>query len=344
MKLVPPNIGKLINGIADSFTQADLTLMLLSRFGYGLQMVAGGSLTNPEVATKLFEYFQMRNEIEQLVALVRDARPRVSQFTELADVVGLFARPDNTALQVIVRPGQGGTVGHDPRKFRADLAAREDTVCCIRVGGERMGTGTLVGPDLVLTCAHVVAGAMQADGTLVSAVVCEFDYRMAQSGYTTPPTPVKATAAIASRSHAPEDLDAQAQNLDLALLDYALLRLENDVAAQPIVDGGLARGYTAIALAPPVATANQGVLVLQHPDAQPLRIDMGAISWIGATRLRHTASTLGGSSGSPVFDGDLAFTALHHAGYDWPKAAHPVNQAIPLTLIAADIRGRGIGL
>jgi V8-like Glu-specific endopeptidase len=78
--------------------------------------------------------------------------------------------------------------------------------------------------------------------------------------------------------------------------------------------------------------------VLGHPDREPMAISMGRVLDHAANgvRLRHDAYTLGGSSGSPVFDANFQLVALHHAG---DPAAGPAqyNQAIPMTLIRADI-------
>lgn len=346
MKLQPSDTGKLMKAMVESFDQDTLDTLFMERFNHTTTRYAGQVVDDEARALRIVKEFQSRNEIELLIALLRDARPKVLELAELAQTVGLFTPPqDSGALQVVVRPGKGGTIGHDPRQFRKDLAAREDTICRIVVDGTRFGTGTLVGPDLVLTNYHVVKTVLQDQGSLGGTVVCEFDYRLAASGYTTPATRVKATAAIASSMFAPEDLASTPVNASTAFLDYALLRIEQNLADAPIIGGGDPRGYTR--LAPPPASAlaaRQGVLVLQHPDAQPLRLDVGAVSEAFATRIRHTADTLGGSSGAPVFDGDLAFAALHHAGYDWPRCDPPVNQAIPIGLIVADLAAKGVAL
>lgn len=343
MKLVVGQHGKLISAVRASFTSEEVDYVLLDRFNKAYKDIAADKLNDRDRSLKLVQYFDMRNEAEMLVAALRDARPRVVEFAELAEAFGLIELPDQPALQALTRPAQGGTIGHDPGDFRAKLAACEYAVCCIWVGGKRNGTGFLVGKDLVLTNHHVVAGAMQADGSLVVKVECEFDYRMAASGYTTPARRVAATAVMASSDHAPEDLDPTKENLSTDLLDYALLRLGENVADNPVVNGGEPRGHIRIAAEPAMPVLG-GALVLQHPEVKPMRLDLGAIVWLGTTRIRHNASTLGGSSGSPVFDGDLAVTALHHAGYDWPDKDHAVNQAIPIALIARHIRDLGIAI
>lgn len=343
MQLDVSDRGRLVQAIAAAFTSLDLELLLMSRFQTPYRNIASDQLPDVHRSMKLVQHFDMRNEAEQLVAAVRDARPRVAAFVELAEKVGLVQPPDDAALQALIKPGRPGDAGRDPAAFRTALAQREDTICRIVVGGKRYGTGTLVGPDLVLTNRHVVSSVLHDDGGFTDKVICEFDYRQAASGYTTPATRVAATAMIASSPHAPEDLTG-AENKSKAHLDYAVLRLERDLAAAPIVDGGHPRGFTRIPQTPPGPAEKQGIVILQHPNAQTMRIDLGAVTWLGETRLRHSASTLSGSSGAPLLDVDLAFVALHHAGYDWPKVDSAINQAIPMALIAADARGQGVGI
>ena len=50
-------------------------------------------------------------------------------------------------------------------------------------------------------------------------------------------------------------------------------------------------------------------------------------------RIRYAASTMNGSSGSPVFASDLTLVALHHAGDpNWSRTAE-YNQGVPIGLI-----------
>ena len=87
------------------------------------------------------------------------------------------------------------------------------------------------------------------------------------------------------------------------------------------------------------------VFILQHPQPEgatqlPMQLSIGttlACSW-AELRTRYDASTLPGSSGSPVFDADLECVGLHHAGD--PAWVPRYNQAIPLAAIVADLATR----
>jgi V8-like Glu-specific endopeptidase len=343
MRLATEDVKLLFDEASQAFSSDDLDIIVPTRFGLPYGHIASDRLTDINRIIRLIQYFQMRNEAEKLVAVFREARPSVPGFAELAERVGMMVMPDHSALQVLVRPTSGATVGVDPAQFRADLARREDTICRIVVGGNRFGTGMLVGETLVLTNFHVVESGFDG-ANLTRQIACQFDYRETAGAGATPMTDVKAKTVRAFSRYDPQDLIAGPATDSTANLDYALLEIDKPLASRPIVLGGEPRGYTEIAAAPPIAAETQAVLLLQHPNAQPMRLDLGSVTWTGAARLRHSANTLGGSSGAPVFDADLALVGLHHAGYDWPSLPKPANQAIPMALVAADARQQGAAI
>ena len=333
---------RLYEAINDSFDQDELEILLGTRFATRFEDIVSATKAAPFRNLKLVEYFDRKNEVERLVAAVRDARPSVSEFLELAEAAGLLTLPDQASLQALVRPTKGGRIGDDPTGFRRKLAAAENSICRIRIGGRRHGTGMLVGESLVLTNFHVIEEAVE-DGKLRD-VVCQFDYRENEAGEINPPTPIDATEVAASSPYAPDDLKAEPVNGSSEFLDYAILVLPRKVSSQPIVFGGEVRGHTALSDTAPMPGQNQGILLLQHPNAQPMRVELGAVTWHNEMRIRHSASTLGGSSGSPIFDAELTPIALHHAGYEWPDLDPPINQAIPMSMIVKDARAKGVAL
>ncbi len=62
---------------------------------------------------------------------------------------------------------------NDPAMFRCELAQREARIARIELSGKGVGTGWLVGPDLLLTANHVVAPAKNNWGI----VRVRFDYK-----------------------------------------------------------------------------------------------------------------------------------------------------------------------
>lgn len=84
--------------------------------------------------------------------------------------------------------------------------------------------------------------------------------------------------------------------------------------------------------------------LIQHPAGAPRQISFGhVLSYGGANlRLRYSANTKRGSSGSPVLNGRGRLIALHHAGDPNFAQMAKYNQGIPIGLIANDIAVAGL--
>jgi len=323
-----------------SFNDGSLDRLLTIRFGLRLHNVTAEMKAGSEKVFDVVGHFNRFNTTEQLVAALRDSRPSVGGFARLADAAGFSSPAQSAALEAhVTRPE---SPYQDAVSFRADLARREAAVCQVRVG-DVLGTGFLVANDLVLTNFHVVAGAMDAQCNLIASITCRFDHKASITGYVTPAVDVSVTSVISSSPYGQEDLSPGNPSTSDVHLDYALLRLARVVGETPVIDGGEPRGTVSIVNAR-TAAVNEGVLVLQHPLGEPMKIDIGAVTFAGAVRMRHTVNTDKGSSGAPVFDGALNLVALHHAGYDWPSGAMPFNQGVPVALILKHARQMGVAI
>ncbi|WP_112345266.1 trypsin-like serine peptidase [Rhizobium tropici] len=340
MRFSQTQINLLYDSIRAAFVPDELEILLSVRFGVRYGAIVASSKTDDYRVFKLVEHYNAKYEIEHLVAAVRDARPSVPEFTELAEAAGLIQLPAFSVLQALARPLQGGTVGQDPGDFRRKLAVRENSLCRIVIDNRRFGTGMLIGEDIVLTNHHVIEKAIAADGESLNNVVCEFDHRETAQRVMSPVMPVQATRVLASSPFAEADQAVEPANTAPEFLDYAVIRLAKRIADQPIVESGEPRGMTRLLENSPELIVDQGLLILQHPNAMPMRLDLGSVTWRNPVRIRHSAHTLHGSSGAPIFDADLSPVALHHAGYE----TSAVNQAIPISLIIADARAKGISL
>ena len=223
-------------------------------------------------------------------------------------------------------------------------------MCWIDIPGGG-GTGFLVGPDLVLTNQHVVE-PVSAGKASWRDVRCRFDYRQPLDG---PGLAAKKLTVVElaeewlvdSRPPSPHDWNPALGDAGPGETDSALIRLADPLGDLPV--GGLTadpqaepRGWIdASAEPPPLAGGNQ-VFLLQHPRGDPLRLTIGTVTEFNAagTRLRYSANSRDGSSGSPCFNADLRLAGLHHA-HD-PSYPPAWNQAIPFRLIQAGWRDRGV--
>src|ERR1700730_9867833 len=301
MQLKNPQLGEFLRATQDSFGPPSLDQVLLERFALIYANLTSIQKPFPSQVIDVHEYFRQRNIVEQLVVALRDARPAVSAFASIVDALGFTKLPDG-GLEVLVRPA--GDPYRDVEVFRSDLSKLEAAVCQVDTGGT-LGTGTLIGPRLVITNHHVVAELLKANGPLANPVVCRFDFKTNAAGYKTPATEVRATAVLASSSHAAEDLVPGGTNTSANFLDYALLRLDRAIDDAPIVAGGAPRDSVTVGARAAALADHEGLVVLQHPGGKPMKIDIGAVMQVGPMRIRHSVNTEPGSSGAPVFDAGL---------------------------------------
>ena len=227
----------------------------------------------------------------------------------------------------------------------------ERQVCLVRSGAKK-GTGFLVGPDLVLTCYHVVDNHLRGEA-LAAAVQVKFDYRRTLTGFAPPyeggnwitidpqwPIP-RAPYSQADITLAGEPADDE--------LDFALLKLAQPVGQMNPPGDPVPRGWIDLSRDPNVPPAQEPILIVQHPEdanqpqqQMPLQIAFATPGFVGLNgngmRLVYLPSTRRGSSGSPVFDRSLQAVALHHnRGQINPNAVGLVsnNRGVPLGKIRA---------
>jgi V8-like Glu-specific endopeptidase len=207
-------------------------------------------------------------------------------------------------------------------------------VCLVEANEQPLGTGFLVGEGTVLTNWHVVQRAR--DSGLGSRLACRFDFRKLSNGSKDPgrvfgvssvldESPCSSAELTATPATPPPTRDE---------LDYALLAIDNV---------GADRRHIRLAAPPPV-TAGQPLIIVQHPNGEPMRfaIDTDAVIRYEASqlRLRYRTNTEKGSSGSPCFSMDFDLVALHHLG-EKGSASQGYNQGIPIGLVRDRIVANG---
>jgi hypothetical protein len=215
----------------------------------------------------------------------------------------------------------------------------------LEIGGMHQGTCLLVGPDVVITNHHVIAPLLN---TALDDVTVRFDRyvdpaHVVQTGWS---VDLHADWHMHSRPHGPADeTDDPDDTPDPDQLDFALVRLSQRVSDRPLPGGdGGPRGWCSLQDTPPDVPVGGHVTLIQHPAGAPRQISFGhVLSYGGANlRLRYSANTKRGSSGSPVLNGRGRLIALHHAGDPNFAQMAKYNQGIPIGLIANDIAVAGL--
>lgn len=356
----------LVKAIVDAFDQAEFDSLLQLECGRRLDALVGLPMPWGPLVTSVVRKAEMQSFTDALVLAVAAWRPRnVALAAVLRELSAMPGEGGTLAVSGALRDGKSaaaaleglvrGTATYtDVDQFLADLAAIAARVCRVENSGapnaqpEALGTGFLVGDDLVLTNQHVRAG-FPADP---SGVACRFDYRALAGSVATRAGTVEKLHIhdwmVAEREHAAGDTMAGANAPLPEQLDYALLRLSAPVgryARGRIDEAALAanaRGHFALAAVAPTPQPGDVIFVLQHPGGAPMKLAVGRVlPGAPAHRIWHDAPTEGGTSGSPCFNQGLKLVAMHHA----TDAAHPehptYNQAVPIELIAADLLARG---
>ncbi|WP_296710330.1 phospholipase D-like domain-containing protein [Rhodoblastus sp.] len=174
------------------------------------------------------------------------------------------------------------------------------TVCRVWVdataagGAAAFGTGFLVSPSLMLTNHHVLG-----DPEVAARSLAQFDYALHEDGSPYP-------AALF-------EVDVDRFHLADKALDFALVALKpNSREGRPLPE----YGWNQLIADEGKAIEAQYSNIIQHPAAgyKQLALRENRIVDIFSDYLHYTADTLGGSSGSPVFNDRWEVIALHHSG------------------------------
>ncbi len=256
------------------------------------------------------------------------------------------------ALRRIVQRGAA-----DIGAFLVRLGALQSRICRIEVNGQgvgtggTLGTGILVGDDLVLTN-YQVKHAVAANP---AAVCCRFDERMLHDGSVVRPGQTVAVAlrvqgawCVADSAAGGGDAGEEDAGTSRRRLGYAVLRLDEPVAhnppgcAQP--DSNL-KGRGAVSLAQAAAvdrSCGPEVFVLQLPPGLPLTLSMGLRGTPGELqrwlqRWPHDAPLHPLASGGLCFNADLELVAIQGAA-----DAEGRPTAVAIEAIAADLEAKSL--
>jgi V8-like Glu-specific endopeptidase len=215
-----------------------------------------------------------------------------------------------------------------------ELLKVERQICRIEENDQPLGTGFLVGEDLVLTNWHVVAGDA---GKCRKGLHCRFDYKRLEDRVGLGKTVAILPDGCLAFSDYAATGDASSQSSDL--LDFALLKLGESVGLDE--QEQQRRGWVAVPAEASRPARDEPLIIVQHPLGQPMKIALDTSSVIGlnpsGNRLQYKTNTEPGSSGSPCFTIDWKLIAIHGASAT-AKGGGDVNQGTPIDLVAASIR------
>lgn len=263
--------------------------------------------------------------IDKLVARLQREKPNNPLVRNLARAVRLAGAepPDRLGPEIELEAiaGRGGFT--DVRAWLRIMAEISEATCRIESpAGNPIGTGVLVAPDYVLTNYHV-AKLWTNDAN----AVCRFGYARSAAG----------TDAGELQALAPENAKVASSVDDTVaalfrpngpVLDYALLKLAASITNTAPIPVRPGRN----------AVVNTPALIVQHPSGDPQQLALGKFLATSGERWQYDADTLGGSSGSGVFNQKLELVALHHAGHPGSELKLAFNQGIAIDAIIDSLR------
>lgn len=251
--------------------------------------------------------------IGKLLAVVREREPLVAQrIDELAGPRPVL-EPGTGAADDLSKPDGAGWRGFTGNEkltvagsntllgiaFLATGLVRSRSICRLVVtyasGAGAFGTGSLIGPDLVLTNHHVLYDWDHGGGP-ATAVEAWFGYEVGTS----------AEAATV-------DCDAATIAGDRGQ-DWAVVRVSP--ASTPVPAGTPVLSLRGA----PAPRKDDYVFIIQHPDGGPKMIGLShnLIRHVDDNVVQYWTDTKSGSSGSPVFNTRWQVVALHHRWIEAP--------------------------
>jgi V8-like Glu-specific endopeptidase len=327
-ELSGPQRALLREGLVVAFGRVDLDQMLQDNDASKRLEIL---VRDGPLRTQVFELVlrtQQEGWTDRLVAWAQKARPNHARIKSLVSDLSMLEGVEgnvhlvNRSLEQTVK-ARSDTL--DFAEWLVRFAQIRGAVCRIedaRDPRKAIGTGFLVGPDLLLTNYHVMENYVGPAPTMdTSTLAFRFDYGIETTGenFGKPISPA-ADWLVNHATYSPVPGGATD-------LDYTLVRLESAVGEDLV--SGAKRGWLRLSSLVPVPQANEVIFIAQHPKGTPLKMAVGTVlATASPGHIRYDTETQDGSSGSPCLDATLQLVAIHQgSNSDRPREV-PYNEGI----------------
>jgi len=253
--------------------------------------------------------------------------------------------PEESGSEKIIDPKKGDW---DPIELAEWLPDAVRKVCLISIRDKPIGTGFLVGCDLVLTAYHNISPIIDDKRYSAEDVRLSFGYVYEKDKITLQERRIfnlqPCNWVVVSSPSEPSEVDRHQRALEdppFDHLDYALLWVAGSPGNETI--GDRKRGWFPIVEPVPLPEVKAYLYLLHHPAGVPLKFSEGndVIRLNRSTsRVDYKTNTKGGSSGAPCFDKNHDLVALHNYGQSNTNASiqDGFNRGIPMVTIVKDLK------
>ncbi len=286
--------------------------------------LAGSSVTRWYEALREIQH---QRRVDKLFAQARERFPRDDMLTALEAGLNVVTGDEQPfdwqgANEVTLEAITKGENTLAPVSFleRGLVCARSVArIRCAVPRGISFGTGFLIANDLLLTNNHVLKSEMQAQDA-------EIDFNYQESIY-------EADVQEVTLKLNPSRCFATSQAHDWTVVS---------------VEGNPGSEFGYLPLENHQTKFGEYVQIIQHPDGglKQLAYRANVVMYASSTRVQYMTDTMGGSSGSPVFNRDWQVVALHHRWNDQKPSGgqHGFvrNQGIQISVVVDELRSMGI--
>jgi hypothetical protein len=322
-----------------AFTFEELEQMfseILDKKITGIVMPTG--LSFPEVLWKIIDKAERESWTALLLQTALISRPEDNQLITFAEQFGsvVITPPlkDISSLSSGFERIVTTAPMHEYDSFLQGLWEHGSQICRIDDNDNHVGTGFLVGPDLIMTCYHVWEGISSSDTfkcIFDSGTKSERSYQLAH----------KYKINGSKYSLEEELMNGKASTSNL--LDYVLLQLNGKPGYEPVKrlfqEKHSQRGWITPTVQNHPFLPDSPLYILHYPSlllsgksqrspvTLRLSLEEHAILESNEMSVKYKTNTVGGSSGSPCFNAKWELVAMHQMG------GSTYNQGIPFAAI-----------
>jgi hypothetical protein len=332
LKLTREEHARIVDAIASAFSTAELSELLMVRFDRRLESITRPNSNLKVMVMELIATAEMQGWLTDLIAKAHESRPGNAALAEVAERLGLSILSSSDIISSITHdPGRF----LDPTIWRERLGGIEAQVCRIEIRNQAVGTGFLVGVDLVLTANHVLE-RLYTNKAASAELQVRFDYKVDPSGHIVTAGTVFGLDKdwlVARREYGQEPNQ----------LGYAILRVINSPGAQPIGDtnaeaSAALRRWIEVTERTSFVQPGDGLIMVHRPEAGPLQLSMDSKAVVALSpdksRIYYTLNTVPGSSGAPCFNFDFDLVAFHIGQAPYVESAVPKGTGVGVLMTA----------